>query len=365
MHRNFTFLKVLFLALCAISTSLQAQNYTWKNVQVKGGGLVTGLIYSKAETDLLYARTDIGGAYRWNPANKSWIAITDGMTNNNDWGIWSLAADPTDANKVYIATGLYSADWGNNGTIYGSSNKGDTWTKLANLPFKLGGNDPGRGICERLVVDPNKPTILLLGSKKDGLYKSTDSGKTWAKVNSLNGSYITFVEFDKSSGSAGNATPAIYVGIADFIYNGGNVGVYKSTDGGSTWSKLVNHPTALTPKSFAPGNTALTTVPTKMAQTSGNTIYFTFCNSVTPNGDFNLPAPHDKVSNGAVYKYNKSTNAWTNITPSNSENLQGGFSTIDVSPTDRSISLPGFSQSITTCPDELEDRTRIFSPGSK
>lgn len=314
--------------------SVCAQNFSWNTVPIKGGGFVSGLIYNPAEAGLLYARTDVGGAYRWDTTNKSWIPLTDAMTSGDDMSIWSLAPDPTNARKVYIATGLYSASWGNNGKVYGSNDKGTTWTKLADLPFKLGGNDPGRGICERLVVDPNKANILFLGSKKDGLYQSTDSGVTWTKVSSLSASYINFVEFDESTGNSGTATPTIYVGVADYIYNGGNLGIYRSTDAGATWSKMPNHPTSLTPKSFAPGNTALTPVPTKLTISSGNNIYITFCNSVTPNGDYQLAASYNSVSNGAVYKFDKSTTTWTDITPTNSANMQGGFSTIDVSAND-------------------------------
>lgn len=318
----------------AWASAVSAQSYTWKSVVVKGGGLVSGLIYSKAENNLLYARTDVGGAYRWDQSNKTWIPLTDGLTSNYDWGVWSIAPDPTNANNVYMAAGLYTASWAGVGAVYGSTNKGGTWTKLATLPFKLGGNEPGRGNGEKLQVDPNKSSILFLGSTKDGLYKSTNSGSSWTKVTSLSASYITFVEFDKSSATSGNATQAIYVGVADNIYNGGNVGVYKSTDGGSTWNKLTNHPSALAPKSFAPGNNALTPVPSKLVFSSGNTVYITFCNSVTPNGDYNLAAPHNTISNGAVYKYDKSNNTWTSITPSGALDLQGGFSSVAVHPTD-------------------------------
>jgi xyloglucan-specific exo-beta-1,4-glucanase len=67
----------------------------------------------------------------------------------------ALASDPTDANIVYIAAGLYTNSWdSNNGKILKSIDMGNTWT-AATLPFKVGGNMPGRGMGERLVVDPN------------------------------------------------------------------------------------------------------------------------------------------------------------------------------------------------------------------
>src|SRR6266700_1459956 len=45
--------------------ALLAQSYSWRNVVVGGGGFVSGLVFHPAQRDLLYARTDVGGAYRW------------------------------------------------------------------------------------------------------------------------------------------------------------------------------------------------------------------------------------------------------------------------------------------------------------
>ena len=72
-----------------------ADSYTWKNVQIGGGGFVPGIIFNQSEKNLAYARTDIGGAYRWNEAGKSWIPLLDG-TDWDHWdrtGVVSLASD--------------------------------------------------------------------------------------------------------------------------------------------------------------------------------------------------------------------------------------------------------------------------------
>jgi hypothetical protein len=66
----------------------------------------------------------------------------------NQWGIDALATDPIDTNRVYLAAGLYTISWDPNpGSILRSSDKGNTW-QTTTLPFKVGGNMPGRGAGE-------------------------------------------------------------------------------------------------------------------------------------------------------------------------------------------------------------------------
>src|SRR5215510_11984365 len=94
-------------------TSADGTPYVWKSVPILGGGFVTGVIFSKLEKDLIYARTDIGGAYRWEPGSHSWLPLTDGFDREqaNYMGIESLAIHPRDPDKVYLAVGTYTQDW--------------------------------------------------------------------------------------------------------------------------------------------------------------------------------------------------------------------------------------------------------------
>lgn len=79
--------------------------------------------------------------------------------------IWcqdALASDPVNPNIVYIAAGTYTNSWdSNNGNILKSTDQGNTWVAHP-LPFKVGGNMPGRGLGERLVIDPNNVSEYLL-----------------------------------------------------------------------------------------------------------------------------------------------------------------------------------------------------------
>ena len=132
--------------------------YTWHNAEIGGGGFVPGIVFNPAEPGLVYARTDIGGAYRWNPATGRWLPLLDavGWTDWGHNGVVSLATDPVDPNRVYAAAGMYTNSWDpNTGAVLRSADRGATW-QAAPLPFKLGGNMPGRGMGERLAIDPNR-----------------------------------------------------------------------------------------------------------------------------------------------------------------------------------------------------------------
>src|SRR5215217_2537961 len=124
------------------TAAVTATPYAWKNVQIVGGGFIPGIVYSPSVSGLVYVRTDIGGAYRRDPGSATWTSITDWI-GWDDWGltgIASLALDPNDGNKVYVAAGTYTNGWDpNNGAILRSSDRGATWARTT-LPFKLGGN---------------------------------------------------------------------------------------------------------------------------------------------------------------------------------------------------------------------------------
>ncbi|WP_345785053.1 hypothetical protein [Stenotrophomonas sp. RG-453] len=172
----------LVLLLAVFPVLATAAPYQWRNVAIGGGGFVTGLVFHPAEPDLLYARTDVGGAYRWDQASGRWSALTDwlGRDDANLTGIESLAVDPRDPQRVYLAAGTYTNPRVGNGAILRSSDRGATFART-DLPFKLGGNELSRGNGERLAVDPHQGGILLLGSRSNGLWRSDDHVRTGRK----------------------------------------------------------------------------------------------------------------------------------------------------------------------------------------
>ncbi|WP_327726937.1 cellulose binding domain-containing protein [Streptomyces sp. NBC_00487] len=305
------------------SVSIAADTYTWKNARIDGGGFVPGIVFNRKERNLAYARTDIGGAYRWVESSKTWTPLLDSV-GWDDWGhtgVVSLASDSVDPNKVYVAAGTYTNSWDpGNGAILRSSDRGASWQK-ADLPFKLGGNMPGRGMGERLAVDPNRNSVLYLGAPSGkGLWRSTDSGATWSQVTNFPnvGNYvadpsdtsgyssdnqgIVWVTFDETTGTSGNATRTLYVGVADK-----DNAVYRSTDAGATWSRVAGQPT---------GYLAHKGV---LDATNGH-LYLSYSDK---------GGPYDG-GKGRLWRYATATGTWTDISPVAEADTYYGFSGLTV-----------------------------------
>jgi hypothetical protein len=232
---------------------------SYDSVKWGGGGYVSGLIYHPTSANVLYARTDIGGAYRWNSTTSSWTPITDGPGFNGGesrfHGVESIALDPTNDQLVYMVTGMYTLDGGGNplnGRIYVSSNRGASWTHY-DLPFPVGGNEGGRAIGERLKLDPTNPSTMFYASRTAGLWKSTDSGHTWTQTG-LSSTVLTGAQIkaignvkgveqimlDNSNVGGGATTWIMYAAIAPDYANAAGLTstLYKSVNGGATWAPI-------------------------------------------------------------------------------------------------------------------------------
>ncbi|MCQ2097830.1 MAG: T9SS type A sorting domain-containing protein [Fibrobacter sp.] len=286
-----------------LGVSANAEAYDWGNVRFDGGGFVSAVLPHPTEKNLMYARTDVGGIYRWDVTNGTWIPLMD-QFNENDKGLYgteSFAIDPTDPKRVYVLAGTGYFSWGRT-AILRSEDFGTTWdtTYVGNKEGEgilAHGNGMGRQTGEKLMVDPNMPNIILCGSRNAGLYKSTDYGKTWSSLykvaissatgSSLNGvNGISFVMFDESQGKlADGSTAVIYIGISEKTDN-----LQVSKDGGKTWTTIKGGPTGLMPH---------------RAKIVDGDMYITYADG---------PGPH-QISKGAVYKYNIKAGTWTDITP--------------------------------------------------
>ena len=88
------------------------EDYAWGNVRFDGGGFVSAIMPSPAAEGLIYARTDVGGIYRYEPTTKRWMPLMDFLSENDKglYGTEAFALDPTDPKKIYVlgGTGYFS-----------------------------------------------------------------------------------------------------------------------------------------------------------------------------------------------------------------------------------------------------------------
>ncbi len=335
------------IVICALVATLfinpafgqaNAAGYTWGNVNTgAGGGYIPDIIFNPSQQNLVYARTDIGGAYKWNSTTGIWAPLMDFTTwaNWGHLGVESLATDPVNPNNLYIMTGMYTNSWDpNNAALLISNNQGATFPTTVTMPFKAGGNMPARNMGERLAIDPNLNSTLYFAARSgNGLWKSTNSGLTWSQVTSFPqpGTYAVlpgdtysgdiigpvWVVFDPRTGSSGSATQTIYVGVAQ--PDGTNI--YVTTNGGTTWSALAGQPTCTLTGTQTTGTVACTNgaswsvasdapapgfLPQHAAlDTVNGYLYITYSNGA---------GPYDGLM-GDVQRYTTATGAWTEVAP--------------------------------------------------
>ncbi|GAA3995033.1 1,4-beta-glucanase [Streptomyces plumbiresistens] len=264
--------------------------YRWRTAVIGGTGFVTGVLFHPSVRGLAYARTDIGGAYRWDDRAARWTPLTDHL-GWDDWnllGVEAIAVDPAHPNRLYLALGTYAQSWAGNGAVLRSEDRGATWSRT-DLTVKLGANEDGRGAGERLLVDPRDSETLWLGTRHDGLLKSTDRGATWAAATDFPGTPSASGQGLTLLVAAGRT---LYAGWGDS--DGTSANLYRTADG-TTWEAVPGQPSGTAAK-----------VPIRAAYDRyTRELYVTYANAPGPNGQ----------SDGGVHKLRTTDGKWTEVTP--------------------------------------------------
>jgi hypothetical protein len=280
--------------------------YSWHQLPFGAAGYVSGFAYHPRARDILYARTDIGGAYRYDYLTSTWMPLLDsyGRDDSDFMGVLSIGLDVQNPQRVFLACGLYLEDWARKGAILRSDDQGKTWQKTE-LPIRVGGNTEGRGSGERLQVDPWVGDVVLYGSNRDGLWISHDAARTFTALPGRVKS-VSLVAFDPFSGTANRRCSKLYIGSCE---DGG--GLYCSEDEGASFDRVAGTPNL---------------VPQHLVFDGRGNLYVTFAGSrgtdvVNPNN----------ATLGAVWRWQRATGTWTDITPSVPTQSSGfGYSGIDV-----------------------------------
>ena len=323
--------------------------YVWDSVAIGGGGFVTALIPSRSDPNVAYARTDVGGAYRWRADEGRWTALLDwlGEDQTGFLGIDALAIDPDNAANIWLLAGIAYLNGGRTAVLR-STDYGKTFESAdVTAQFTTHGNGFGRQNGERLAVDPGPGKRLHLGSRRDGLFTSSDRGRTWQRNDAFpvtgtpNGVGLNIVLPDPASVRDGQAQ-RMFVGVSRFGRVGPNL--YRSDDAGATFAPVQGGPADLMPQ--------------RAALDGAGNLFVTYADGAGPHPQRDGSDPVDR---GQVWKYHVASGAWRDVTPPGWTRPFGG---IDVDPRNpRRLVVSTINTFLPQGPDARGDRIFLSKDG--
>ncbi len=187
---------------------------------------------------IIYAASASGGVWRTGNGGTTWDPIFDKYGSSS---IGDIAVAPSNPDVLWVGTGesnnQRSSSWGDG--VYKSENSGKTWTHMGLRKSQHIG---------RIVIHPTKPDIVFVASAgplwasggERGLYKTLDGGKTWKAVIKISEhTGVTDVIMEPGNPDVMYAAAFQRQRKAySFVGGGPESAIYKSTDGGETWTKL-------------------------------------------------------------------------------------------------------------------------------
>ncbi len=218
------------------------QELRWRMIGPFRGGRTRAATGVPSQPNVFYMGQVNGGVWKSDDYGRTWTPIFD---HESTQSIGAIAVAPSNPNIIYVASGegLHRPDLSVGNGIYKSTDAGKTWTHLG---LRDGLQIPALAIDPR---DPNRVFAAVLGhpygpNEERGLFRSTDGGQTWQKVIYKDeNTGASDVEIDPSSPNV------IYASMWEARegpwedgneVNGTGGGLFKSTDGGDTWHPLTN-----------------------------------------------------------------------------------------------------------------------------
>lgn len=272
--------------------------YDYKNFKIGGGGFVTGFVFHKKASDILYARTDIGGFYRYDFKNSRWISLIDSVTSiePNQCYPLSIALDENDENVLYIACGDDKK-----GELCISHDKGESFITKA-MPCGIHGNCMGRATGERLIKIGND---LFFGSRTAGLLRSSDEGESWDKLNINSELNITFINAIQSGDNR-----TIFVGTSGGVNiscegskNFRGHSLYASYDNGESFVKVPQPEANCSAKSAIAGFVAQRSAFGIDKKTNKRYFYVTFSQTGKEEEPDRYTCDSADVISGRIFRY--------------------------------------------------------------
>jgi photosystem II stability/assembly factor-like uncharacterized protein len=286
-------------------------------------GRIAALATHPSNPNIYYAGPADGGVWRSTDAGASWVALTDLLPTT---AIGALALDPNDPAVIYAGTG--EANFANHSRyglgIYKSTDSGNTWVHL--------GRDTFAGRCiSKIVVKRAQSSTVFAGvtpaggfpamaaarghpqaSGPLGAFRSLDGGTTWTQVGGGLPANLPVTDL-----VADPANAEVMYACVGHIFGDPANGIYKTTDGGASWSRLA-------------GGLPISTVGRinlGVAPSNPNRLYALFVNPATPDGN--------NASTRGVWRSDNAGASWTQLVnaPSFQSTYGWYLSVVSVSPT--------------------------------
>ncbi len=214
---------------------------SWRQIGPFRGGRIAAVTGVPAEPETYYLGAALGGVWKTTDGGNRWAPIFD---DANIGSIGAVAVSASDSNVIYVGTGESAPreDVSLGNGMYKSTDAGKTWTHI--------GLDDSREIA-RIIIDPRDPNVVLVAAlghlygpnDERGVFRTTDGGGTWQRVlfkDARTGAIELAADPDNPS--------TLFAALWEMqrtpwsMSSGGpGSGLYKSTDGGVTWAAITGH----------------------------------------------------------------------------------------------------------------------------
>jgi len=230
-----------FIAVSAFGASPDVsilKNLTWREVGPYRGGRADAVVGIASQPDVYYFGSCGGGVWKTTDGGRTWMPVSDGYFGGS---IGAVAVAPSDPAIVYAGTGeeTIRGNVSHGDGMWKSTDAGKTWTHI--------GLDDSRHIS-RIRVSPTDPDLVYAAAmghawgpnEQRGVYRSKDGGKTWERILFVNeNSGAVDLAMDPTNPRILYASLWRFRRGAYFFESGGEgSSLWKSTDGGDTWKEL-------------------------------------------------------------------------------------------------------------------------------